>query len=401
MLVPLAAALALTALLQAQAADRANAEKLARDGQTAEAMQLFEQIIERDPHDVEARLWLARLELRIGRTTEAEAGFRAVLQEHPNDVDARIGLGTALTRTGDIQGAVALLAATEADVGENAELLGALAGAYRRAGDDRRALEYLRRAHTLAPGDPDLTSAYEDIVRDYGHWISLNGFGQGGAPGTSAGSGAVATSVRVTPRLRLEGFGRGQEGSGYSDYQVGGGVLWRPAHNTTLDVRLALGPGNTKLAESDARVEVVHYSGPLDIGGGLRTLTFPDADVVTGSPLFAWQPSDHWRLDSRYTLSWTFFNATAESSINHSVLLRETWQGWRRVALQGSYAYGIESFEDLTADRLGSLGATTVAAGIRVDTPFLTRITTTWEHQWRSNSTTIDRIVLSVVRSFP
>jgi tetratricopeptide (TPR) repeat protein len=401
MLVPLATAFVLSALLQAQAADRATAEKLARDGQTSEAMQLFERIVEQDPHDVEARLWLARLELRIGRTAEAEAGFRAVLREHPNDVDARIGLGTALTRTGDIQGAVALLAATEADAGDNAEWLDALARAYRRAGDDRRALEYLQRAHTLAPGDPDLTSAYEDVVRDYGHWISLNGFAQGGAPGTSAGSGAVAASVRLTPHLRLEGLGRVQEGSGYSDYQVGGGVLWRPAHDTTVDVRLALGSGNTTLATSDALVDVIHYRGSLEIGGGVRSLTFLDADVLTASPLFAWHPNDHWRLDARYTLSATSFQTTLESSINHSVLLRETWQVWRRVALQGSYAYGIESFEDLTADRLGSLGATTVAAGVRIDTPFLTRITSTWEHQWRSNSTRIDRFVVSVVRSFP
>ena len=89
-----------------------------------------------------------------------------------------------------------------------------------------------------------------------------------------------------------------------------------------------------------------------------------------------------------------------QSSIDHSVLLRETWRGWRRVDVNVAYAYGIESFEDLTADRLGSLDATTIAAGLRVRVPSLTFITTTWEHQWRSNETRVDRLTLSVVRAF-
>jgi hypothetical protein len=65
------------------------------------------------------------------------------------------------------------------------------------------------------------------------------------------------------------------------------------------------------------------------------------------------------------------------------------------------YAYGIESFEDLTADRLQSLGATTIAVGLRIRVPSLTVVATTWEHQWRSNEMRMDRLTLSVVQSFP
>jgi hypothetical protein len=83
------------------------------------------------------------------------------------------------------------------------------------------------------------------------------------------------------------------------------------------------------------------------------------------------------------------------------VLLRGTRQQWRRVALVGAYAYGIESFEDLTADRVGALGTTTLASGVRIDLKSLTRIATTWEHQWRSNHTSIDRFTVSVIQSIP
>jgi hypothetical protein len=77
------------------------------------------------------------------------------------------------------------------------------------------------------------------------------------------------------------------------------------------------------------------------------------------------------------------------------------WHGWRRVALNLAYAYGIESFEDLTADRLGSLGASTAAGGVRIALSSLTLLTATWEHQWRSNNTAIDRLTLSIMQSFP
>jgi hypothetical protein len=118
-------------------------------------------------------------------------------------------------------------------------------------------------------------------------------------------------------------------------------------------------------------------------------------------------PSQHtfalagWRLDARYTYSRSSFDATGESSGDHSLLLRETWRGWRRVGVNVAYAYGIESFENLTADRLEVLGATTVAAGLRIRMPSLTSVATTWERQWRSNDTRVDRLTLSIEQSFP
>jgi hypothetical protein len=116
--------------------------------------------------------------------------------------------------------------------------------------------------------------------------------------------------------------------------------------------------------------------------------------------VFAWD-RDRWRVDTRYTYSRSAFVATGESRGDHSVLLRGTRQQWRRVALQGAYAYGIESFEDLTADRVGALGTTTLGSGIRLDLKSLTRISTIWEHQWRSNQTTIDRFTVSVIQAIP
>ena len=82
------------------------------------------------------------------------------------------------------------------------------------------------------------------------------------------------------------------------------------------------------------------------------------------------------------------------------MLLRETFRAWRRVDLTVTYAYGIESFEDLTADRIGNLGANTVAATLQFRLPSLTSVATTWERQWRSNDTRLDRLTVLMVQWF-
>jgi cytochrome c-type biogenesis protein CcmH/NrfG len=392
------AAILLLTALQAPASDRARAEALARQGQTVEAIDLFKQIVQANPADVEARLWVARLALRLGRTDEAQAGFRSVLNEHPDDVDARIGLGMALTRAGAWREALEVLQAAEPAAGNNADLFSALARAYRRAGNDERALEYFTRAKALAPDDPDVALGYEAVARTYGHWIAAEGFGQTGAA-RNVGSGSIAVDVRAHPRLHLQADGRVQSGPAYSDAIGGGGALWHAWRATTVSFRAAGGSNNVALPTSDVSGEVLRYGALFDAGVGIRRLTFAGVRLVAVSPVWAWIPNDAWRLDARYTYSRSTFDVTGQSEGDHSMVLRPTWQGWRRVALQATYAYGIESFEELTLDRVASLGATTAAAGVRVDLRSLTRITAIWEHQWRSNETQIDRVTASVVQT--
>jgi len=398
MLVPFATALVLLLACQPPSTDRDLAEKLARSGRTVEAIAVFERVAARNPTDFEVRLWIARLQLRLGRTEEAEAGFRSVLLEHPSDVDARIGLGVALTRRDDWRGALAILHDAEKDAGSNAELFAALGRAYRRAGDDRRALEYYARAMALAPGDPDLVDGYEAVVRAYGSSIAVETFGEGGV--SDARSVSLTGSLRVAPPLELEGRVRVQNRNGSSEMLGGGGGIWRMSRSTNLAVRGAGGSGNISLPNGDLMAEVRHYRGAFEIGGVVRHLSFADVGVTAASPLLAWDTGDRWRLASRYTYSWSSFHTTGESSGDHSALLRETFRGWRRVDMSLTYAYGIESFEDLTADRIGNLGAHTIAPALQFRLPSLTSVVTTWEHQWRSNDSRIDRLTVVVMQGF-
>jgi YaiO family outer membrane protein len=383
---------------QSPSTDRDRAEQLARSGQTVEALALFEQVVARQPTDIESRLWIARLQLRLGRTEEAEAGFRAVLLEHPSDVDARIGLGAALTRRDAWSEALEILRDTEKDAGSNADLFGALARAYRRAGDDRRGLEYYERAIALAPDDPDLVEGYEATLRAYGSSIDVEGIAEAGV--SDARSAAVTASIRVLPRLLIEGRARVQNRDGSSDTLFGGGSIFRINRSTNLAFRAAGGVDNISLANGDVMAEVRHYRGAIEIGGIVRHLSFTDAGVTAVSPLMAWDTGGRWRLATRYTYSRSSFHSTGESSGDHSVLLRETFRAWRRVDATLTYAYGIESFEVLTADRIANLGAHTVAASMQFHLPSLTTVAATWERQLRSNDTRLDRLTVVIVQGF-
>ncbi len=398
MLVPLATALVLSLACQSPSTDRDLAEQLARSGRTVEALAVFEKIVAQNPADVEVRLWIARLQLRMGRTEQAESGFRSVLLEHPTDVDARIGLGAALTRRDAWKEALVVLLAAERDAGQNADLFGALARAYRRAGDDQRALEYYTRAMALAPKDPDLVDGYEATLRAYGSSIAIEGFGERGA--SDARSASLVAAVRLVPRLRVEGSAHVQSRAGSSDVLAGGGALWRLNRSTTLAVGVTGGSGNVSLPNGDLMATMVHYTGAFEVGGSIRHLSFTNVGVIAASPVLAWDPGGRWRLDGRYTFSRSSFDVTRQSSDDHSAVLRSTLRGWRRVDVNVAYAYGIESFEDLTIDRLAFFGATTVAAGLRIRMPSLTSVSATWEHQWRSNETRIDRVTVSLVRTF-
>jgi YaiO family outer membrane protein len=235
-------------------------------------------------------------------------------------------------------------------------------------------------------------------VRAYGHSIEVEGFAEGGV--SDARDISVTGSVRVRPRFLLEGIARTQNRNGSSDAMFGGGGIWRLNRTSNLAFRVGGGVDNVSLANGDVTAEVRHYRGPFEIGFNFRYLSFTDVDASSFSPILAWDTGTRWRLAARYTYSLSSFHATGRTGGDHSALLRETFRVSRRVDTTLTYAYGIESFEDLTADRLADLGGHTVAATLRLRLPSLTTLAATWEHQWRANDTRLDRVTLLFVQRF-
>jgi YaiO family outer membrane protein len=191
-----------------------------------------------------------------------------------------------------------------------------------------------------------------------------------------------------------------QSRDGSSDTVAGGGGILRLGRSTNLAFRIGGGTDNTSLPNGDVTAEVRHYRGAFEFGGNFRYLSFADVDVAGVSPILAWYAGERWRSAARYTYSQSSFRTTGEKSTDHSVLLRETFHAWRRMDTTITYAYGIESFENLTADRIDDLGAHTVAATLQFRLPSLTTVATTWERQLRSNDTKLDRLTVVIVQGF-
>lgn len=383
-----------------QSLERSEGERLARAGRHAEALATFQQIAARDPGDIESRVWIGRLQLWMGRPAQAESTFRAVLREHPQEVDARIGLGTALLRSDRTNEAIAVLEAARADAGENADLLAALARAHRQAGHPRAARDLFVEAHRLAPRDADILDGLEAVRRTYDHYVLFEGYAETIPDDGRAGDGTVTLSLRASDRLRLDGTARLQDRSGGTDSLFGGGFQLRAGRATILTATALGGADNQSLPNLSVSTELTQYSSSWEVGGGWRLLHFETTDVTAVSANVAWDGGGRWRLDTRYTYSRSSFEPSGRTAGDHSVLLRGLRRQWRRVWLTGSYAHGAESFDVLTADRIGSFDADTVAAGVRILTPSLLTLNSTWEHQWRSDGQTIDRFTCAFVQHF-
>jgi len=250
----------------------------------------------------------------------------------------------------------------------------------------------------LSPDDPDLASGYEATARAYGSSITAEGFAEGGV--SDARSMSLIGTLRVRPWVEIEGRARVQKRNGDSETLAGGGVILKLDRATNMVLRGAGGSGNISLPNSDLMMEVRHYRGEFEIGAVVHHLSFADADVTAFSPLLARDAGGRWRLAARYTYSRSTYHATTEFSGDHSALLRGTLRAWPRVDMTVTYAYGIESFEDLTADRIGNLKAHTIAATLQFRLPSLTTVATTWERQLRPNDTRLDRLTVVIAQAF-
>ncbi|HEU5118110.1 MAG TPA: tetratricopeptide repeat protein, partial [Isosphaeraceae bacterium] len=72
--------------------DRFAAESYIRQGEPGKASEQAASIVERDPDNLEVRVWQSRLLKSIGRTDEAEKTLRELVEREPNQIGPRIAL---------------------------------------------------------------------------------------------------------------------------------------------------------------------------------------------------------------------------------------------------------------------------------------------------------------------
>ena len=120
--------------------------------------------VEKDPASI-AFAQLAEEYRRAGINEEAIAVCRSGLTVHPNYLSARVTLGRALIEVQDLDAAEVELTQVLHGAPENLAAIRGLAEIYKRRQEFGKALELYRSALVLAPEDPDLEHAVDEVKK--------------------------------------------------------------------------------------------------------------------------------------------------------------------------------------------------------------------------------------------
>ena len=376
-----------------------SAVALARSGNFEASLRMFEALSAQDRRNGELRVWIARLQLWTGHPDVAEPVVRGVIMEDAGNVEAWHVLGQTLLARQKVDEAVQALEQASRLAPSHADVLVSLGRAYRRAGETRSALTYLRRGAALAP-TPENRMLVEEVERNHAHRIEATVFGEelSGGVGTARGA-EVLVNVRVADRLRLGARGGAQRKFGVYDRRAGVAAEWQARPKLAITGQVLSGPDNQVLARHDVEGEITYGLRSIEWALMARSLRFARAGVVSMAPAATWWVHDGFSISGRYTLARVDFRATSAVT-SHSGFVRGSYRVHPRLWLSASYAHGVESFETLTVDRLGQLAADTGAALVRIDLPSLTSVFAGYEYQLRSNGIHMHRATVTLVQRF-
>lgn len=396
----LSIALTITMAAQISPAERAEAELLARSGEYRQALDRFRDLVSRDPGDIEARLWIGRLQLWLSHPHEAEPVFRGVLGTSPSNVQALVGLGTTLVELDRIDEAVEVLARAEKVAPDDADVLAAQGYAQRRAGRLGLSTAYYRRAAALAPSNPDIKRGLEDTRRVAAHWVRGSYVYESfSLPVPDTNQGDITVNLRLADRWRVEGRGQVQEKFDRTESRGGGGLDWQPSSHVLFAGRALFSPDAEVLPQTDAVGQATFVTGQLAWGATVQFASFVDADIWIVSPGVTLRPGNRLALAAQYSRSFTEF-PDVNTIESNSALVRVEVAVLPRLWLDAAYAYGIENFDTLSIDRLGRFEADTVSGGARIDFPSLTTLAARYEYQWRPNDVQMLRITATLTQRF-
>ena len=284
----LAMSLALT-VPQAQEA-RAEAERLAKAGNHAEALKRFQEIAAANPADTAARIWIGRLHMEMGEPRRAAAVFESVVATEPQNVDALVGLGRALSAAGRPREAGAALDRAEALAADRVEVLTAQGHLHAAEGRSTLALAWLARAAVLEPANEEIRQATEAVRAARAHRLELGyDFQHFNSTSDDTHTGTFEFNARLSDAFRI--FAIGQTHHAFDDYEnrFGGGIEWFAPGSVFIRTGAVVGGDTFELPEKDVFGTLVWKGPRVDLGFDLRFVDYEAADLWIGGPTLAWK----------------------------------------------------------------------------------------------------------------
>lgn len=395
--------LLLTTLLSVQTPDpRLEAERLARSGAHEEALERFRVLANLNPRDLDARTWIARLNVIMGHLRQGEDVYRSVLLESPDRLDALVGLGAVLVSEGQLDEARVVLSRAEKLSPNELEVLAAQGGLNLAAEQNFLALGYYGRATLIAPEQSDLRLNFEEARRRFDHRFEATYFNEAFSDTTpDTQSGEVTLNLRVNEQLRA--FARGQQERRFSrtDARGGGGLEWQIERRglNSLQTYALVGPNNDVLprVETGLGLGWTHHIASLTMTG--RYFRFENTGLWAVGPALHVNVWDDVMVSAGYMHTVTRF-AGQDSVGGDSGNIHVGFYMRPRLWLDGGYARGIENFDRVTIDRLGRFRANTVSGTARLHLRSLTSIAATYEYERVEGGPKMGRVTLRLMQSF-
>lgn len=364
--------LTLTALQTPSQDTRAEAERLAKTGSYAEALQRFQTLVAANPDDIEARMWIGRLHMKLGQPVRAAGVFEAITATHPQNVDALVGLGQALMDAGRWEAAADALDRAEGLAADRPDVLAAQGRYHGATNRPTLGLAYYDRAILASPDAAALREEAAWLRAARAHRVeAFYGF-QGYDP--SAGtmhSGTVEVNARVIDALRVFGRGQLQDFEDTSEGRGGGGIEWFPHRNMRLRAGVLAGD-TTWLPRTDVFADAQFGTRGLRWLLSARFFDFDGADLAIFGPGISVDLTPKVALTAQYFFSRTSYTFDDSSSTSGNGLVGVDANVSDRFTVSASYRRGIEGFDWLTADRVAGTDFNTYAFGASIAaTPFV------------------------------
>ena len=378
----------LSALLVAQPSQgpdrRAEAERLARAGQRAQALKEFQALAAANPDDIEARLWIARLHAEMGNQYRAVDVYQSILATAPQNVDALLGLGDALLNLGRLTDAGDALNRAEAIAADRPAVLAAQGRLHSMARRSTLALAYYQRAMALDPANISIRDAYDDLRAERAHRVEGTYYFEHfdiDVPDTHAGF--VEVNARVTDSFRVFADGQHQRKFALDEDRGGAGLEWSPRHDVWVRAGALFGSGTEVLPDREVAFEAQYSRHGVQWLGGVRYVHFADSRVVIVSPGVTFSPRESLTVTARYYCGQIVTPNSVSGEGDNGWLLDGTAHVTRRFWINAGYARSFESLPLLSADYLAIGRSNIVFGGFRFDPLPLTSIAATWQQQWR------------------
>ena len=359
---------------------RAQAERLARNGEHSEALKRFQALAAANPDDVTARLWIGRLHLLMGHPHRAAAVFDSILATSGQNIEALTGLGLSLTEAGDLEGAGDALNRAEALAADRVDVLAAQGRLHAADGRDTLALAYYARALAADPANAAVRAEADALRASRAHRVVVGYDFQAFDPSVGVlHAGQVEANFRVSDSVRL--FGRGQVlrddtdaaagDSSRNESRGGGGVEWTVTPSVQLRSGAQFGSDTLWLPEVDAFAHATFGRGRTRWTFRTHYFDFEGADLWVGGPGIAFDLTSRTTIVAEYLRGRTGF-AGGSSQTTDSGRLGVHGKLSRTTTAFVEYHRGLDRLDMFTVDRLAAGEANTISIGGSVAfTPFV------------------------------